>query len=182
MGIITDPGYGLYDPHVEECFPAGLTPKKLYCTLSGVNRGQLWLPWMGSCMNGTYIVEWVSLHLWKWGSAYPSVNVHLSKAWCSFIVQNENNMRVFESKGLSDCGFERETMFPCPGIWFCGGFFSVTVREPIAGVPSIQNVMNLMGIPRARKTFAELSMDDKGKRIVRLARQKDGTCIRVKLT
>jgi hypothetical protein len=180
MGIRTDPGYGLYVPGAEECFPAGLTPKKLYCTLSGVERGASWNPSQGSCMNRTYIAEWTVKNYWKWLNGNAAVTVFLSNGACNFIVDNEVPRRVFESDGISACGFESGNRLHCPGFYFCGGFFTITVREPIEDVPSIQNVQNLIGVPRAPKTFAEISLDDTGKRIVRLARQSDGTCIRIK--
>lgn len=180
MGIITDPGYELY---IEDrfCFPAGKTPKKLYATFSGIKIGAAWQESWGQPLNGTYILEATVGDEW-WTAEGLAVRA-------GFIIPPTHSLlRMWRFDGPLQfnaekvgCAFEWPNVYQDPeACAFYGGFASVTMREQGDNVPSIKTVQNLVGVPPDRKTFAELSLSDGGKRFIRLARQKDGTCIKVK--
>lgn len=180
MGIITDPGYELYVGE-NPCFPEGKTPKKLYATFSGIGIGELWTPDLGWPLNGTYIIETVDGGTW-WtpGGSFVTVVLVLAIGYTTIIMHRWDSIQQFNGSGDA-CLFKFQNLWQGPeSSFFCGGFASVTAREDVSCPKSIKKTCNLIGVPPDKKTFAELSLDGDGKQIIRLARQKDGTCIRVK--
>ncbi|MBA7632829.1 hypothetical protein ES703_40384 [subsurface metagenome] len=180
MGIITDPGYELYIDEPAQCFYPKKTPKKLFCTVSGVKKGEMWSVAFGSTMNGSYILEWISVDVWRWMAAGQTVIANLMTDKTIHTLNNEGGWTPFVYNQNEGCRFAAPNDLQDPEGIFYGGCMTLVMREAGSPLPSIKTTCNMAGVPPAKKTFAELTNCEDCKLVIRLARQRDGTCIRVK--
>jgi hypothetical protein len=149
--------------------------------VSGIQPGQLWGEGDGSPCNGNWVLDKTGPSVWENISGLREIYVRERSADFTVFIMNEVGLVTFSNSVYPGCKFIMANPVTSPKFqWFWGGWVSVTIREPTAGVPSIQNVQNLIGVPRDRKTFAELLITEDGKRVLRLARQRDGTRIHIK--
>src|SRR4030043_2068813 len=180
MGIITNPGYELYGTQ-NDCWETGLTPKKLYACFSGVETDYNWTPAIGNPRNGEHILEQSSYKEWRKDVPEEySIILTLEKTASHLEFWYYYLKRFFEGYEESDCVFDFTANIPGSQHYFKNGFEATVERENTDVLTSLKKTCELTGVPEDLKTFAEITLDDTGKKIIRLARQSDGTCIRVK--
>lgn len=180
MGIITNPGYDLWGDD-NPCFEAGKTPKKLYACFTGIEIGDGWGEGLGYPLGGQWALEQVDTMNWHSQiDAAADISFHLDAYYASVMAETSEGFRCFEKTKTPGCKFSFANLFQNPLLQFYGGFCNISVREDMLETWSIKKICDLCGIDPDIKTFAELSADDAGVPIIRLARQKDGTCLRIK--
>lgn len=103
MGIRTDPGYELYEGADCVCFPAGLTPKKLFLSLVGCKRGSAVPPGAVAAPNGVWVCEYAGPCYWL---------AQRGRWTCEVILAPQTFVQVFLDDGLIRA-FDRTIMIAC---------------------------------------------------------------------
>jgi hypothetical protein len=181
MGIVTDPGYELWGVD-NLCFTPGKTPKKLYVTVAGIQTGIIWTPADGIPMNGVWRIEQSNYYLWTTDPACGwIINLYLTITYSMLTMTRVPGAPQFTTIYEPPCTFSFTNAQQGGSGYFNYGVAAVTSR-PITGViPSIKEIAQNIGIEPAKKTFADLMIDEEKNRYIRLCRKQDKTRIILKL-
>lgn len=190
MGIRTWPGYELFGDDCG-CFDPGHTPKKIYVSYSGLEMCQ-WALDLGypRFVSGGFVMEQDAGIPCRWSS---TVSGFWSEYWAHIPGDPPGSMLTLQHEDwppdyfLSN-SFACATYFlniaqvckpppePFPAAWGTAQVF----WRPAGSSPSIRGIMEKINMTPEKQTFCEAWPIDADNFAVRLARQKDGTCIYVK--
>ena len=190
MGIRTWPGYELLGDD-SGCFPAGLTPKKMYVSVTGVEFcDYIPIAQRTDSPNRTFICEQTgNPNIWVfgdgtflcvyWANDYPGPpgfsGVH--------VVTPHHGTPAFTGKGdPCQTAFENLNIEGAchPLVQAAYGGKAQVFWRPADSSPSIRGIMEKINMTPEKQTFCEAWPLDADNFIVRFARQKDGTCIYIK--
>lgn len=180
MGIETDPiGYE-YGNNCLACWAPGLTPKNLVVDIEGVTRGALWAPGMPDPPNGRYLLtqgvipcQWLFDVAGTVGSYHTGIpGSQLLLYWFA--------VPMFLGNSGNSCVFSFTNTLTCPTNEYCGGRAIVFQLEPIGGVPSITDIMELINMKGRPSRKTEIFPLDNQHLVAMFADLVESTRIRIK--
>lgn len=131
LGIITDPGYKLYEGDDCHCWPIGFTPKKLFVSVSGVKTGSLWTSANPASPNSIFIVEYSAACNWVWLRPDWEVVFTIQPMFSALQVTLRGIGFAFSSNMAGVCAGEYTNSLTYAGNYYYGGIASVSQREAV---------------------------------------------------
>lgn len=131
LGIITDPGYVLYVEADCGCFPGGRVPKKLFASVTGLSRGDLWTPGLPEPPNGIHIIEFDHPCLWGKNASPFIFEWYSGFGWTRFYIRYGSGDFAFVGYVERPCAASFPNLQLSENVYYYGGSCAVTQREPI---------------------------------------------------
>lgn len=181
MGIRTDPGYSLFGDDCILCYPANLTPKKLYASFGGIT-GPHNNPGNPTPPNGLYVLEQRVSDACVWEVTVGAVTVQ----YLHFVFNSQINLTI-AGVGLifGANGPQCSTAFENPAQGAQDYTFGSVIISPrerdVTPGPTIQGTMALMAVETGKKVFCELIPESETAATFRIADQRDKTRVHIKV-
>jgi len=181
MGIITDPGYKLYIKGKHVCFEDDKIPKKIYVTIQGIQKGELWTQDQGEPISGEHITEYIGDNTWLKYTEKCYIRVALGQTYSYIDVRTDKAVYCFNGRKYEACKSSWENKYDDPRQFFYAGVAAITSREKTGSVASLGDTLEILGIEPGPKIFAEVRVTEDGGVVHKFCNQKDGTRIHIKL-
>lgn len=181
MGITLDPDLYEYGNDCVE-FPTGLTPKFVYCSVSDVKVGSLWVPGTAMPPNGLWKLEQTGTPcLWEYLHAdFDVAFAVLGGATVFNITLNIPPRGAIFLANIAAVVWSGPNVFQNPiPFWFYDGIAQISFIEPGTGPDLTRkaDLVNLIGDP---ETFSNFQPIDNTDFVAGYYKRQDGTNFKMK--
>jgi len=181
VGIVTNPGYKLFGDNCLHRFPAGMAPKLIYISFTGIVPSTGPFPGTDPPPNGIWVLEqYPSVPcFWSGGPVVFPIRLTFTATNALLVVDYGMTAQAFSAtEPVASSYFSNNNPFNAP-YWQGSAFIS---SRPITdNNPSLESVTNLLNIERGKKTFGEIFPAGPDHAIYKFNRKSDKTNVLVKI-
>lgn len=181
MGIETDPIEWEYGNNCLTCWDAGMTPKLLIASVSGIKIGGAWNPAMPMPPNGIHILTQDISPCYFKGRPAPINDYYETSIPGSRLIINATAMvTAFDGASGNNCVFEFANTQVNPALAYYGGRGAVAQGTPGSSPISIADLLELLNMDGRESRKFEFFPLDSSHIVAMFADQVESTRIRFK--